>query len=67
MEQEFRESVIRHLENLKTTTEGIISTGWIADIWGRGFFIVSLEQHSDITQARDELLNLCNSIKLVLI
>jgi hypothetical protein len=58
------ESVITHLENLKTTTEGVILIDSVDDICVRSPFTLSLEQISYNDLAKDKLLDLCNNQEL---
>jgi hypothetical protein len=45
--------------------EGIILSGWLAGMRVMSSFNVSLEQTSNTSLSKDELLNLCNNKKLL--
>jgi hypothetical protein len=61
-ETRVREGVITHLENLNTTTEGIIPTGSVSKILEWNPFNVSFEQISNTESAKDQILELRNNI-----
>jgi hypothetical protein len=61
VEPKVYESVILNLEYLKTTTEGIISTGWVVDIWVRGLL------NKSVIPIWQKFLDLHNNKKLFLI
>jgi hypothetical protein len=63
VEPKVRDSVITHLDNMKTTTGRIIPTGSVADIWVTIPFTVSLDQISDAYLAKGKLIDFSNNQK----